>query len=172
MFLEYQQQAHGEDAMVALGKQFGKALKAASKGVKGDQIAAALTAATVFLQGDLGMGKTTFTRGVMNYFGHVGTTKSPTYTLVEPYQLGLQQLHHFDLYRLGHPEELDYLGIRDYFDGSAINLIEWPDKGLGYLPVADVVITISSLERGRNLCFVSQTNRGDKIIEVLGLDNL
>ena len=171
MFLEYQQQAHGEDAMVALGKQFGKSLNAIPKEVQGDQIVTARTAVTVFLQGDLGMGKTTFTRGVMNHFGHIGATKSPTYTLVEPYQFGQQQLHHFDLYRLGHPEELDYLGIRDYFDGSAINLIEWPDKGLGYLPIADVVITISALDRGRNLCFVSQTNRGDKIIRGLDVVN-
>ena len=166
MVLEYQRQAHGEDAMVALGKQFGQALDAKAKGV---QDAPVVKAATVFLQGDLGMGKTTFTRGVMNYFGHQGATKSPTYTLVEPYQFGQQKLHHFDLYRLGHPEELDYLGIRDYFDGQAINLIEWPDKGLGFLPGADIVITIDPLDRGRSVCFVAHTSMGEQIIHTLGL---
>lgn len=165
MFLEYTRQAHGEDAMVALGKQFGQALDAQAKDVQGVR---PVKAATVFLQGDLGMGKTTFTRGVMNHFGHKGATKSPTYTLVEPYQFGQQKIHHFDLYRLGHAEELDYIGIRDYFDGQAINLIEWPDKGLGYLPLADLVITILPLDRGRNLCFVSQSSMGDEIINTLG----
>jgi tRNA threonylcarbamoyladenosine biosynthesis protein TsaE len=156
MSQEYQLQAHGEDAMVALGMRFGQVLSATAPGV------------TVFLQGDLGMGKTTFTRGIMRHFGHQGATKSPTYTLVEPYQFKQQKVHHFDLYRLGHPEELEYLGIRDYFDGSAINLIEWPDKGRGFLPNADVVLTIHPLERGRKLTFVAQTNMGDGVLVHLG----
>ena len=156
MSQEYQLQAHGEDAMVALGMRFGQVLSATAPGV------------TVFLQGDLGMGKTTFTRGIMRHFGHQGATKSPTYTLVEPYQFKQQKVHHFDLYRLGHPEELEYLGIRDYFDGSAINLIEWPDKGRGFLPTADVVLTIHPLERGRKLTFVAQTNMGDGVLVHLG----
>ena len=156
MSQEYQLQAHGEDAMVALGMRFGQVLSATVPGV------------TVFLQGDLGMGKTTFTRGIMRHFGHQGATKSPTYTLVEPYQFKQQKVHHFDLYRLGHPEELEYLGIRDYFDGCAINLIEWPDKGRGFLPTADVVLTIHPLERGRKLTFVAQTNMGDGVLVHLG----
>jgi tRNA threonylcarbamoyladenosine biosynthesis protein TsaE len=155
MSLEYQLQAHGEDAMVALGRRFGQALGAGAQG------------ATVFLQGDLGMGKTTFTRGIMSHFGHRGATKSPTYTLVEPYQFEQKKVHHFDLYRLGHPEELEYLGIRDYFDGCAINLIEWPDKGMGYLPQADVVLTIHPLDRGRQLSFASQTSMGEVILTSL-----
>ena len=156
MSLEYQLQAHGEDAMVALGMRFGQVLSATAQG------------AIVFLQGDLGMGKTTFTRGIMRHFGHQGATKSPTYTLVEPYQFKQQKVHHFDLYRLGHPEELEYLGIRDYFDGCAINLVEWPDKGKGFLPTADVVLTIHPLERGRKLTFVAQTNMGDGVLVHLG----
>ncbi|MDC1227926.1 tRNA (adenosine(37)-N6)-threonylcarbamoyltransferase complex ATPase subunit type 1 TsaE [Oceanospirillaceae bacterium] len=156
MSQEYQLQAHGEDAMVALGMRFGQVLSATAPGV------------TVFLQGDLGMGKTTFTRGIMRHFGHQGATKSPTYTMVEPYQFKQQKVHHFDLYRLGHPEELEYLGIRDYFDGCAINLIEWPDKGRGFLPTADVVLTIHPLERGRKLTFVAQTNMGDGVLVHLG----
>ena len=156
MSQEYQLQAQGEDAMVALGMQFGQVLSASAQG------------ATVFLQGDLGMGKTTFTRGIMRHFGHQGATKSPTYTLVEPYQFKQQKVHHFDLYRLGHPEELEYLGIRDDFDGCAINLVEWPYKGKGFLPTADVVLTIHPLERGRKLTFVAQTNMGDGVLVHLG----
>jgi tRNA threonylcarbamoyladenosine biosynthesis protein TsaE len=136
--------------------QFGQVLSIGAQG------------ATVFLQGDLGMGKTTFTRGVMRHFGHQGATKSPTYTLVEPYQFEQQKLHHFDLYRLGNPEELEYLGIRDYFDGCAINLIEWPDKGLGYLPNADIVLTIHPLDRGRQLTFVAHSSMGDAVLHGLG----
>ena len=83
---------------------------------------------------------------------------------MEPYQFKQQKVHHFDLYRLGHPEELEYLGIRDYFDGCAINLVEWPDKGKGFLPTADVVLTIHPLEWGRKLTFVAQTNMGDGVL--------
>jgi len=156
MSLEYQLQAHGEAAMVALGMQFGQVLNTDAKG------------ATVFLRGDLGMGKTTFTRGVIRHFGHQGATKSPTYTLVEPYQFEQQKLHHFDLYRLGHPEELEYIGIRDYFDGAAINLIEWPDRGLGYLPKSDVELIIQSLGLGRQLTFLAKTSLGERILDGLG----
>jgi len=153
MHQEYQLQAHGEDAMVALGMQFGCALGAVGRG------------AVVFLHGDLGMGKTTFTRGVLRHFGHKGAAKSPTYTLVEPYEFDLQRVHHFDLYRLGHPEELEYLGIRDYFDGQGISLIEWPDKGAGYLPSADIVLNITALDRGRDLVFKASSALGIAVLQ-------
>ena len=155
MTQEYQIQAHGEDAMVALGMQFGKALAMVDAGC------------VVYLQGDLGMGKTTFTRGVLRHFGHKGAAKSPTYTLVEPYELGEYRVHHFDLYRLGHPEELEYLGIRDYFDDKAINLVEWPDKGAGFLPISDIQLCIASADRGRNLSFSATTTAGDAVLQHL-----
>jgi tRNA threonylcarbamoyladenosine biosynthesis protein TsaE len=128
----------------------------------GTQLAVALNiGAVIYLEGDLGAGKTTFTRGVLRACGYQGSVKSPTYTLCEPYELSDdRQLCHFDLYRLSNPEELEFLGIRDYIASNAILFIEWPSRGEGWLPPADLSVSLSESGEGRELTMVALTARG------------
>ncbi len=134
----------------------------------GNRLATLMTeGAVIFLHGDLGAGKTTFTRGVVQGMGHTGKVKSPTYTLVEPYELGGKNVYHFDLYRLADPEELEFMGIRDYFDTQAVCLIEWPSKGLGFIPSPDLDISLEYAGSARTITITSRTLRGEKIVEKL-----
>lgn len=139
--------------MVAFGEVLGKVLAPASP----------QAAVLIYLQGELGAGKTTICRGVLQACGHSGAVKSPTYTLVEPYELAAVRVYHFDLYRLGDPEELEYMGIRDYFEPGNICLIEWPDKGQGMLQAADLEITLAVSPGGRRLSLRSHTSQGEAV---------
>jgi len=141
-----------EQQMVAWGRQLGLAAR---------------PEASIYLQGNLGMGKTTLCRGVVQSFGHAGVVKSPTYTLVEPYDFAEGLVYHFDLYRLADPEELEYLGIRDYFSVPALRLIEWPDRGAGILPRADLELQIDMQGTGREITVKPYSERGRSIVTAL-----
>lgn len=190
-----------EDAMTRLGAQLAKVV---------------ISGTIIYLDGDLGVGKTTLVRGFLRSLGYSGAVKSPTFTIVEPYLFdnnkffnynelednlkpdndnssvtdsisksgreladrhestnsGKQRVYHFDLYRLEEPEELEYIGIRDYLDGQAIALIEWPEKGYGILPSADLMIKITHLNQGskgqgRKVELLSQSDIGAVIVSKL-----
>ena len=125
---------------------------------------AALAGAVIYLDGDLGAGKTTFSRGLIRQLGHQGAVKSPTYTLVEPYEVFEFPLYHFDLYRLSHPEEVEFLGVDDYFKPPAVCLIEWPDRGKGILPAPDVRFTLTDEGDGRRLGWQASSSKGVEIV--------
>ncbi len=125
----------------------------------------------VFLNGDLGAGKTTLTRGFVQGMGHVGHVKSPTYTLVEPYDLSTWQVYHFDLYRLSDPEELEYMGIRDYFNSNSCSFIEWPEKGQGMLPEPDVIIDLAYHDEQREISLQAKSALGERLLSNIGLSS-
>lgn len=121
----------------------------------------------VFLEGELGAGKTTLARGILRSFGHTGAVKSPTFTLVEPYELKDRQIFHFDLYRLNDPNELEYIGVDDYLDGQHLCLVEWPERGADFLPDSDLTIRLSVAGTGRRLAMEANTELGEYVIRQL-----
>ncbi|NVK26246.1 MAG: tRNA (adenosine(37)-N6)-threonylcarbamoyltransferase complex ATPase subunit type 1 TsaE [Gammaproteobacteria bacterium] len=147
---QYSEILQNEQATVEFGKRISKQIE---------------QGAVIFLQGDLGAGKTTFTRGVIQGLGHQGNVKSPTYTLVEPYELVGVSAYHFDLYRLADPEELEFMGIRDYFNANAVCLIEWPEKGEGFIPEPDLDITLEYLNEQRQISCVSRSEKGVNLLQ-------
>jgi tRNA threonylcarbamoyladenosine biosynthesis protein TsaE len=152
MSKSWQTTAIDELAMLECGAQLVKGLKQGS---------------VLYLTGDLGAGKTTFTRGFLRGLGHIGNVKSPTYTLVEPYEFAHSVVYHFDLYRLQDPEELELLGIRDYFHDKSLVLVEWPSRGEPVLPAPDLTLDISVLGEGRALQFTAFTAKGYDALQQL-----
>jgi tRNA threonylcarbamoyladenosine biosynthesis protein TsaE len=124
---------------------------------------------TVYLHGDLGAGKTTLVRGLLHELGHHGKVKSPTYTLVEPYEVEINQnkvqVYHFDLYRFTDEEEWEAAGFRDYFNPHAICLIEWPEKAGNIIPQADIDVYIEVKGEGRTIRYIANSKIGKKCLE-------
>lgn len=117
--------------------------------------------ALLFLQGDLGCGKTTLVRGLMRGLGFEGRVKSPTFALVEAYELSRLSLYHFDLYRFEDAQELRDSGLLENFESDAVCIVEWPEKASGSLPVADLTVQLSlAVSGGRTAVLEARTPRG------------
>ena len=146
--------------MRAVGRALGDVVSAAASGA----------AFVVTLQGELGAGKTTLVGGVLAALGIPGPARSPTYTLIEPYETPQLRLFHLDLYRLADPQEVEALGIRDLLEPDAVLLIEWPERGAGALPPADLAIAIryASVEAdGRELALTASSPAGARTLQGL-----
>lgn len=148
-----QVQLDNEQAQVAFGEILGNVLQGRGR---------------IYLEGDLGAGKTTLARGVLRAYGYQGAVKSPTYTLVEPYELSGQRLYHLDLYRLSDPEELEFIGGRDMLADDALCLVEWPSRGEGWLPTPDIRLQLAVIEPGRRACLSACSDVGERVLTTLG----
>lgn len=129
---------------------------------------------TIFLHGDLGAGKTTLVRGLLHGLGYFGKVKSPTYTLVEPYEMLAAKsfplnIYHFDLYRFNDEEEWEAAGFRDFFNADSICLIEWPEKAAQLLPLADIEIRFAIHSNGRTIVLASNTPSGNACLQRIAL---
>ena len=149
VWLGYMYKIENDAAMRALGKAMAEASPAN---------------VVIYLSGELGAGKSTLCRGFILALGHTGSVRSPTYTLVEPYELGERQVYHLDLYRLADPEELEYLGLRDWLEQDAIILVEWPQMGEGVLMPADLQVQIDYDGAARQVNLQASSVIGEKMI--------
>jgi tRNA threonylcarbamoyladenosine biosynthesis protein TsaE len=116
--------------------------------------------ATIYLEGELGAGKTTFARGFIKALDYPGFVKSPTYTIVESYDTPKTKIYHFDLYRIADPQELSFLGIEEYFEQKALRLIEWSVRGKGLLLPADIIVELQFEGTGRKLIITAHSDIG------------
>lgn len=144
-----QRRLRGSQATAALGAELARALPASCR---------------IDLTGEIGVGKTTLVRGLLRALGHTGPVRSPTYTLIEPYQVADRRLYHLDLYRLSDPAELEYIGLRDLLSDAAVLLVEWPERSGGVLPRPDLVIALSVVETNRLARLVAHTPIGAALL--------
>ena len=115
---------------------------------------------SIYLQGNLGAGKTTLVRGILHSLGHNGSVKSPTFTLIEPYEIDGRSIYHFDLYRMNDAEELEAIGARDYFTDENLCMVEWPEKAESLLPAPDLLIKIEYCDSGRSIQLIPKSENG------------
>lgn len=123
----------------------------------------------IMLQGGLGAGKTTLVRGFLKELGYDGRVPSPTYTLLEPYDVNGRRVLHADLYRLADPQELEYLGFQDAFSGDAVALVEWPERAGSALQTSDLTVGLEVLPSGRKATATAQSERGRELLEALSI---
>ena len=140
------------EATEAFGRRLGEAL--------GQRPAAGLS---LWLEGELGAGKTTLVRACLRALGHAGRVPSTTYTLVEPYATAQRNIYHLDLYRLADAEELEFIGARDYFAQASLSLIEWPERGTGFMPQPDLSLCIEYVGEKRRVRYASHGARGAEL---------
>jgi tRNA threonylcarbamoyladenosine biosynthesis protein TsaE len=138
-----------EQAVSRFAKDFGNALEAP---------------VVIFLQGDLGAGKTTFARALIQGLGYLGKVKSPTYGLLESYQVGVFDFLHLDLYRIENPAELEFLAIADQFSGNGVLLIEWPEKAGNLLPHPDITLIFKENNSDRSIEAFAKSELGGRIL--------
>jgi len=152
----FQTHLHNEAGTAALGAALARAL---------------VPGLTIYLEGDLGAGKTALTRAMLHAAGHAGHVKSPTYTLAEPYTVRLGadpvEIIHFDLYRLGSPEEFLDAGFREHFNDSTVCIVEWPEKAAGVLPAPDIKVLLSIKVAGRDIELQALTDQGSQCLDRL-----
>ncbi|MDR1854087.1 MAG: tRNA (adenosine(37)-N6)-threonylcarbamoyltransferase complex ATPase subunit type 1 TsaE [Azoarcus sp.] len=154
-----------DDKGLALGAQLGDEAATLALGAR---FAAALAPGlVVWLEGDLGSGKTTLVRGVLRALGHTGAVKSPTYTLIEPYVVSRINLYHFDFYRLSSPEEFLDAGLDEYFSGTGVCFVEWPRQAEPYLAKPDVVVALAAQDGGRRATITATTEAGSTCLKRL-----
>lgn len=136
----------------------------------GAAVAAAMAGrGTVYLAGELGTGKTTLVRGALRHMGHVGAVKSPTFTLLEPYEISGRPVYHFDLYRVEDADELELMGFRDYLREDALCFVEWPERGADALPSPDLSVRLEYRGLGRRATLAAGTRRGAEVLARLSL---
>ena len=121
------------------------------------------------LRGELGTGKTTFARGLLRRLGVEGSIRSPTYTLIEPYEIAGRAVYHLDLYRVAAPGELDFMGVRDLLEEGALVLVEWPERGGRSMPGGDVELALSHAAPGRVVALCGRTAVGNALLGALTL---
>jgi len=149
-------QVHGEADQEALGAAIGRLLGPGT---------------VIHLRGEIGAGKTTLTRGILRGLGVTTPVKSPTYTLVEPYEGGRGPVYHFDLYRLADPEELHFFGAEEYFSPDSICILEWAERAGNALPPPDLVLEAAYRDAtSRTVHLEAWTDRGRAILEGLAQD--